>query len=247
MVVGFDAAIGDRVTVGVSGGNASPSVSLAGTSDQATTRGMLQGAFYGRYAQKRSRFDAVVGLSSYENNTIRMVTDGVAKVNARATYQTRSLAAHFEYGYTFLGRTVDIAPYAGAQLGRLRVDGFEETGAGVLGLTASDRDVFSRRLLAGSTVANFKTGFGALRIEGAPRGRTSSRWSPIFRCSSRATRGPAGSIWRFPISSATAPSWARCARYPRKFPVLRRFQRRDEQAARPGRQCRRHQALVAIA
>ena len=168
MVVGFDAAIGDRITVGVSGGNASPSVSLAGTSDQATTRGMLQGAFYGRYAQKRSRLDAVVGLSSYENNTIRMVTDGVSTVNARATYQTRSLAAHVEYGYTFnIGRTVDIAPYAGAQLGRLRVDGFDETGAGVLGLTASDRDVFSRRLLAGSTVGKlFKTGFGALRVEG---------------------------------------------------------------------------------
>ena len=168
MVVGFDAAIGDRITVGVSGGNASPSVSLEGTNDQASTRGMLQGAVYGRYAQKHSRVDAVVGLSGYETDTIRMVTDGAAKVNARASYQTQSLAAHFEYGYTFnIGRTVDVAPYGGAQLGRLHVDGFNETGAGVLGLTASERDVFSRRLLAGSTVGKlFRTGFGALRLEG---------------------------------------------------------------------------------
>ena len=73
---GVDTAVGDNVTLGVSGGQANPEIDMNGTSDQTKTR-MLQFGGYGRVKKNRSYLNGAVNFGTQRNQVSRSLTDGV--------------------------------------------------------------------------------------------------------------------------------------------------------------------------
>ena len=167
MIGGFDAMVGDAWTLGVSGGELSPEVTLDGRPDRTGTE-MWQLGLYGRYARNASRLDTVVGVSRQDNNTTRVVTDGVTSVTASSNYEGTTISSHIEYGYTVnLGRGFSVEPQAGFQFGRLKWNAFNETGADVLALGVSAHHVHSKRLVTGAKLGKAFEAFGTrMMLEG---------------------------------------------------------------------------------
>jgi len=88
----------------------------------------------------RSSLSVLGGGSHVESNTDRWVTDGFAVSSAHANYDGGTFFSRAEYGYTFaLGGSTTLEPQGGFQYSRLSLDGFTESGAGVLNLVAPDR------------------------------------------------------------------------------------------------------------
>ena len=81
--IGYDAAIGDHLIVGGSGGDTSPEVELAGVSDNSSSQ-MRHVGVYGRYARNASRLSVIGGGSHVESKTARWITDGFALSSANA-------------------------------------------------------------------------------------------------------------------------------------------------------------------
>jgi autotransporter-associated beta strand protein len=166
LAVGFDGVVTRDLTLGVSGGEASPQVLLNDADDRTRTR-MLQVGAYGRYRRSASRIDGAIGVGGHWNNTTRAITDGLAIPVAHASIGGTSLASQIEYGYRFtIGHGIGVEPEAGFQYGRLRFDGATEDGAGVLALVVPERRVTSRRTLTGARVGKSFDGGTPLMIEG---------------------------------------------------------------------------------
>jgi autotransporter-associated beta strand protein len=167
IIGGFDAALGNNWTIGVSGGQLSPEVTLDLGSDRSATD-MWQAGFYGRYGHKASRIDAAVGLSRQDSRTTRIVTDGVVTSASGATFHGETVSSHVEYGYTLdLGNGFSLEPQAALQFGRLSWNGFDEDGAGVLSLAVRDHSVLSRRLVTGARVGkSFEAAGARMMLEG---------------------------------------------------------------------------------
>lgn len=149
MVVGFDAALTSKMTVGIIGAGAAPRITLGGPSDRAEMQ-TWQAGVYGRYRTGRSRIDFAAGGGRQRHSTERAVTDGVRAWTAGASYRGRTLASQVEYGYTLnLGRRFRLEPSLGVQYTGLRTDPFAEAGAGALNLGVPERQVRSGRSLVG--------------------------------------------------------------------------------------------------
>src|SRR5258705_9853494 len=126
VVLGVDAGLGPHFTVGVSGGEASPHVTLDDGGDNTTTR-MLQIGGYGRYRNRGSRFDAALSAGGQSNRTWRSITDGTLSPTATASYGGSNLASQVEYGYTFrVTNGFSIEPELGFQDGCLKLDGLKD-------------------------------------------------------------------------------------------------------------------------
>jgi len=151
-IAGFDFGLGDAVTVGVSGGQAWPEVTLDGSPDRAdSTMNLLN--VYGRYARKRMRLDALVGFNGLEQNVFRQITDGVTTLAASSHYHGSGAMFQAEYGYNLeLGRGLNLEPTVGLQVGQVRFDGFGEENGDVLSLSVPGRTVQSGRTLLGATM-----------------------------------------------------------------------------------------------
>jgi outer membrane autotransporter protein len=176
VVLGVDARVSDSVTLGVSGGEATPDVQLTDVADNTTAR-MTQFGVYGRIKQHRSYFDGGINFGTQRSRVSRaVIANGLSASTASSNYDGRTITSQVEYGYRLdLGRGFTIAPQAGAQYGRLSLDGATEDGAGFLSLVVPARQVTSARSLAGVRVAkSFDSQGTALTIEG----RTS--WSHEF-------------------------------------------------------------------
>jgi len=149
-LVGFDAPIGRALTLGVSGGSASPDVTLDDAFDHSSTR-MGQFGVYGRYAMKSSRLDAAFGGSSYDNHTFRAVTDGVDQFRFSSDAGAITLSGQVEYGRLFtVGPKWFVEPEGALQIGHSNLDGFDEQGEGVLALGMPNRTERSTRSVGGS-------------------------------------------------------------------------------------------------
>ena len=98
--IGYDAAIGDHLIVGASGGDTSPEVELTAVSDNSTSQ-MRHVGVYGRYARNASRLSVIGGGSHVESKTARWITDGFALSSAHAQYDGGTLFSRVEYGYAF--------------------------------------------------------------------------------------------------------------------------------------------------
>jgi uncharacterized protein with beta-barrel porin domain len=166
-VAGFDKAFGSHLTLGISGGQSSPEVELDRGSDRSETQ-MLQFGGYGRYALSGGRIDAAVTFSGYDNDTTRLVTDGVNAASVKSFYRAASTAAQFEYGRPYaIAKGLVVEPQAGYQFGQVRFDGFDEQGETVLALRVPERTVMSNRLIAGSRLAKaFTAGRAKMMVEG---------------------------------------------------------------------------------
>jgi autotransporter-associated beta strand protein len=191
VAIGVDTRIGDSVTLGVSGGEADPDVQLTGADDKTTAR-MMQFGVYGRMQTHRSYFDGGINVGTQRSRVSRAVVgNGLSASTATSNYDGGTITSQVEYGYRLdLGRGITIAPQAGAQYGRLNLDGTAEEGAGFLSLVVPARLVTSARALAGVTVAkSFDRRGTAFAIEG----RTS--WSHEFNRIADVPMRFAGDSW----------------------------------------------------
>jgi uncharacterized protein with beta-barrel porin domain len=152
LIAGIDRDITPNVTLGVSGGEASPRLQLDNVEDHGTSH-MWQAGAYGRVRHARSRIDGVLNLGTQRSSMWRTITDGVISPGASASYGGRSVSSQVEYGYSFaVTNGLTIEPQGGVQYGRLWLDGVTEAGADALGLVVPARRVSSRRTLAGGKV-----------------------------------------------------------------------------------------------
>jgi uncharacterized protein with beta-barrel porin domain len=112
-VAGVDADVTPHVTLGISGGQASPRLQLEDVDDHGTTH-MLQAGAYGRLRYGRSRLDGVLNLGTQQNHVWRTITDGVISPVANGAFGGRSVASQLEYGYSVAVRNgVTFEPQAG--------------------------------------------------------------------------------------------------------------------------------------
>ncbi|MGE5815168.1 MAG: autotransporter outer membrane beta-barrel domain-containing protein, partial [Acidobacteriota bacterium] len=152
VIGGFDAALTDTISLGVSGGRAWPEVTLDGRPDRGTSK-VTHAGLYGRYGNGVTRIDAALGFSRVDQEGFRTMTDGVGTVAAESSSQGNGVMFHVEYGRSFeLGRGFSVEPGAGLQLGQLHLDGFVEQGGDVLALNVPARTAKSQRLLTGGRV-----------------------------------------------------------------------------------------------
>jgi uncharacterized protein YhjY with autotransporter beta-barrel domain len=167
LVVGVDTTIGENLTLGVSGGEAEPDLQLNSTADETRTH-MLQFGAYGRVKKHRSYVDGGINFGTERNHVSRAVTDGLLALTGSSNYDGRTVSSQLDYAYAIdLGRGFTLAPEAGAQYGRLSLDGTTEQGASVLSLVLPARVVNSTRSLAGFRVTKAFDGPGAaFTIEG---------------------------------------------------------------------------------
>jgi outer membrane autotransporter protein len=179
VVLGVDTRIGDSVTLGVSGGEANPDVQLSSAEDRTTAR-MMQFGVYGRMKKQRSYFDGGINFGTQRSRVSRaVITNGLSASTASSNYDGNTITSELEYGYSLdLGRGFTIVPRAGAQYGRLSLDGTTEEGASFLSLVVPARFVTSARSLAGVSVAkSFDRSGTAFTIEG--RTTWSHEFNPV--------------------------------------------------------------------
>lgn len=163
-----------RVTAGVAGGYHDSGIDASAGLDRIDGRA-YRGALYGEYRAGRVMLDAIVSAASHR-------VRGSRAIGFAATYDTGAGPAllfggvdrtsQFEYDATEVAAVIDagyamdvagfaIRPSVGAQFTRISRDGFAETGAESLGLTASAAD-------ASSTAARARLWIER-RIDGAAR------------------------------------------------------------------------------
>ena len=179
LVGGYDAAIGTRVTVGISGADASPVVRLDDAPDQTQSRALHLG-IYGRYNHNRSRVALIAGGGGRANTTTRRVADGGSVAEVNADYRDRSAFAQVVYGHSFaIGQKIDLEPELGWQSSLGRVSSFDEAGAGVLSLIAPVRHIRSHRSIAGGRVSKTIERLTGARTMFEARAAWAHEFSPI--------------------------------------------------------------------
>jgi autotransporter-associated beta strand protein len=163
LMLGGDVSLGTSTTVGVSGGGATPELTLDGSPDHSTTHQWQLGT-YGRIGHERSRLDASFGFSGQRNEALRLITDGATAVTTTSSYEGRTIASQLEYRYTWpIGRGFSIAPLGGLQLGFLKTDGFGEQRSSVLALNVAEHTSESVRTLFGAAASG---AVGRMVVEG---------------------------------------------------------------------------------
>lgn len=160
---GRDWRLNDKLTGGVGLGYSDLTVDF----DRFGARGetaAYEGAAYGRYVQGRW---AVEGWGSYarlRNNLRREVSIGAESRMARSTYDGARVAAFAEVSYGFDLAGLTLSPLASLRYGRLDQDGFEERGAGGVGLVAE-----------GLSLESVQSGLGAQASAAFDGARSSTR------------------------------------------------------------------------
>jgi uncharacterized protein with beta-barrel porin domain len=177
LIGGFDAAVNDAWTVGVSGGRAWPEITVEGKPDRGTAI-LSHAGFYGRYGSRTTRIEGALGYSRIAQDASRLITDGVGLVSAASSHRGQGFAIHVEYGRTFdLGGGLSVEPGAGAQIGQMQLDGFTESGGDVLSLVVPARTARSQRSLVGGRLGrSFNFFKGSRAILGAR-----ATWAHEFR------------------------------------------------------------------
>ncbi|HSL21861.1 MAG TPA: autotransporter outer membrane beta-barrel domain-containing protein [Vicinamibacterales bacterium] len=177
VIGGFDAALTDTISLGISGGGAWPELTLDGTSDHQTATVTHLG-LYGRYSNGTTRIDGALGFSRADHKSFRTITDGVSAVAADSTSRSDGLVLQLEYGRSFnVGYGFSIEPGAGLQIGQLHMDGFTERGGDVLALVVPSRTARSQRVLAGGRVGHSLGSVSGIRM--MVEGRAA--WAHEFR------------------------------------------------------------------
>ncbi len=150
---GFDGALTNTFSLGMSAGQGWPGLTVDGTPDRESATFTHVGA-YGRYADSSTRIDAAIGYSHIDREAFRSMTDGVSTVAATAKNYGNGLAVQLEYGRLFdLTRAFSIEPSAGLQAGEFWQQGFVEGGGSALALAVPSHTAQSERMLLGSRFA----------------------------------------------------------------------------------------------
>jgi len=142
MTVGYDRAINNRLTLGLSGAYATTSVDLdndrgAGDIDN------FSGSLYGSYDCDNLHFE---GVFSYGNNRYEshrnLQIDGISR-RARSSHDGQATGVFFSGGYPYQLKKWTLEPFASVQYTHLDEDSFSETGAGGVNLLVDGRQTDS--------------------------------------------------------------------------------------------------------
>jgi len=159
---GLDFLVGDRVLVGLSGGESYTGIDL----DNTTGSGHINSTFtslYGSYFTKKFYLETALGYSRQRLSNNRNVFVGSLLNTVHSEHSGDVYSASLEGGYNFNLGTVLIQPVASLQYINLSEQGFRETGAGSLNLIVGSRSTDSLTSDLGFRVAKmFRTGFGNL-------------------------------------------------------------------------------------
>jgi outer membrane autotransporter protein len=179
VIGGFDGAITDTLTLGVSGGRAWPEITVDGKPDRGTST-LSHAGLYGGYQTNTTRIDAAFAYSQIHHDNSRLITDGVGLVSAASSHRGRGLAMQVEYGRTFdLGSGFTLEPGAGAQIGQMRFDGFAEGGGDVLSLVVPARTARSQRGLVGGRLGKSFNLFAGTRSMIEARAAWAHEFQPL--------------------------------------------------------------------
>jgi outer membrane autotransporter protein len=158
--IGFDAEVVDGVRIGVAvtGGAARLSTD---NNESGKTRGSAV-AVYGSYASGPWSFSGSASMGWGKSHMTRSVVVGGLTRLASSRFDSHTLAAYGEAGYSIAMNGWTLQPLAGLSLIRNKSDGFTETGAGALNLHVAGQTINSSKAMLGA-----KTSFdtGHVRLE----------------------------------------------------------------------------------
>lgn len=154
-MAGYDRVIG-RARIGIAGGYQDTGIDATGGLDRIDGRA-IRGAAYGEYRAGRAFVDVVAGAASHAVRGSRgidfaarldprfgggLLFGGVSR-SATFDYDATELTAVADAGYGFAIGPLTLQPAAGVQVTRFAREGFAESGAGSLDLTAGESTVSS--------------------------------------------------------------------------------------------------------
>ena len=166
LAAGRDWRPSDKLIGGVSLGYSDLTVDF----DRFDARGetaVYEGAGYGWYGEGRWAVEGWLSYAQLRNSLRRDVSIGAMNRMARSKYDGARVAAFAEVSYRFDVAGVTLSPLASMRYGRLDQDGFEERGAGGVGLVGEGVSLESVQSGLGARAsAAFHSAWSSTRIEG---------------------------------------------------------------------------------
>jgi uncharacterized protein with beta-barrel porin domain len=138
VTLGYDRAVNDRLTLGLSGAYAATDVNLDGNRGSGDIES-FSGSAYGSYAHNNLHLEGVLsyGFNSYDNQ--RNLEIGPITRLAWSSHDGQALGAFVSGGYAWEWKRWTIEPFVSLQYTHLDEDAFSETGAGDVSLAVAER------------------------------------------------------------------------------------------------------------
>ncbi len=169
LVSGFDRQITPDFLAGLSLGYSSTDAEFRNFSGKGSIKAH-EGAVYGAYTRGPLRLDGTLGYARLDFESERSISFGGLSRQAKADYGGDRFTGALESGYTIDLGWSKLEPLAALRYTYLRQDGFSETGAGSIGLTASRQSAESLLGSLGLRLAN-EFDFASSRVAVEIRGR----------------------------------------------------------------------------
>lgn len=142
MIAGFDRQITPEILVGLSAGYSSTDAEFRNFSGKGGIKA-YEGALYGGYTRGPLRLDGTFGYARLDFESERSISFGGLSRQARAEYGGDRFTGALEAGYALDLGWSKLEPLAALRYSYLQQDGFSETGAGSIGLTAGKQSAES--------------------------------------------------------------------------------------------------------
>ncbi|SEG29350.1 autotransporter domain-containing protein [Bosea lathyri] len=169
VIGGFDRQITPSFLAGFSLGYSSTDTDFRQFSGKSGIKA-YEGAFYGSYSSGKLRLDGLLGYGRLNFATERNISFGGLSRQAKAEYDGDRFTGALEAGYAFDLGWSTVEPLAALRYTYLRQDGFSETGAGSIGLTAAGQTASSLLGSLGLRLAReWELGEGRFAIEARAR------------------------------------------------------------------------------
>lgn len=142
MIGGFDRQIAPDFLAGFSAGYSSTDAEFRNFSGKGSIKA-YDGALYGSYTRGPLRLDGTLGYARLDFESERSISFGGLSRQARADYGGDRFTGAFEAGYAIDLGWSKLEPLAALRYTYLQQDGFSETDAGSVGLTAGGQSAES--------------------------------------------------------------------------------------------------------
>jgi outer membrane autotransporter protein len=149
---GLDYRLSPEMLVGLAVGYSHDSATVGGPGASGTVDA-FQVAGYGGYVSGPWHLDGIFSYGYLQTDTKRLISVGSIQQTAAGSYNGGVYSLSTEGGYTFEAGPVTIEPTVGLDYAHLSQDSFNETGAGVNGLSVHSVDMDSLRSVVGVRLA----------------------------------------------------------------------------------------------
>ncbi|WP_168942072.1 autotransporter domain-containing protein [Parazoarcus communis] len=192
VLMGADMEVSQHLALGVAYQFSDTRLKYDSLGDTAAAQGH-QLSVYGRYAMDDWRIKAIAGYGWNNYDTHRDIIIGNDVTRARAKYDGRELGVFLEAAYRIEQGTYAIEPVLSVQNVVLHQDGFQEKGAGVLGLSAGSR---TSRSLVSMLGGRLQRALGDAGLTGEVRAFWSRQWADRGSDVDLAFQGVPGATYR---------------------------------------------------